>query len=461
MIFTIISTITFTILAYYILLTVWCLILMISAFPQVLKKFNQENYGNANERINENCFVPITVITPFYNEEKEILNLIYSVQNSDYKNIKHILVNDGSTNDGIELLKKELQLYEVPVAIKQTIKTEKILRCYKSKRFENITLIDKAHSPYNCGADSINAGINACNTPILATIDADTVIEPEALTRLLFTMLATPHCVLVSGSVYVINDNIVEDGKMRTTQFPRHFIGGMQAVEYLRAFLYGRAGLNRLGGALCYSGTFSLFETAMLREIHGFDRTCFSYDAEITTKIHHYMRKNKYPYTVSHSPNSFCWTDTPNTLKSYWKQRSAWQRGMLRQTSEYINMFFNPRFGIVGLITFPSYVLFEVFSPVVEFISFILFPISLFLGVFDFEIFLWFFLFAWGFVGLTSVAMLFLNQISFNKYNKRGDAFRILFLITIEMFGFRQLRALCCTVGTFKYVVNRLKGKPL
>ncbi len=434
---------------------------MFVAYPEVLNKFNQVHYGNANRLINENCMVPITIVTPVFNEEEGVMDMIYSVLNSDYKNVKLILVNDGSTDNTMEIFKRELLLYEIPNVIRQTIKTEFIRNCYKSQRFDNVMVIDKEHSPYNCAADALNAGLNACTTPIMVNLDADTILEPEALTRILFTILSKPHCVVVSGSVYVSNDNIIEKGKMVTTQFPSHYIGGVQGVEYLRSFLYGRAGLNVLGGALCYPGAYTLFETQVLREVNGYDAANFSYDAEITTKIHHYMRKNNYPYNLNHSPNSFCWTDTPTTLKSYWKQRNAWQRGMLRQTMLHSEMFLNPRYGIVGLLTFPAYVTYDVFGPVVEFTSLILLLIFLYFGAINLTFFLWFIILAWGYIALLSIAMLFLNQISFNKYNRKWDFFRVIALVTAEMFGFRQFRGLCCTVATFQYIFNRLRGKPL
>lgn len=461
MLITILSTLAFYIFIYYLILSMWYTTLLVASFPEVLRKFNEVRYGNANIFIDKNCLVPITVVTPVFNEEESIMEMVLSVLNSDYKNVNLILVNDGSTDTTMDVLKKELVLYEIPLVIKQTIKTQKITHYYQSKRFENITVIDKEHSPYNCAADSLNAGLNACKTPIMLTVDADTILEPEALTRMLFTILSTPHCVVVSGSVYVLNDNVLKNGALLTNQLPKHYLSAVQAVEYLRSFLYGRAGLNALGGALCYPGAFTLFETRMLREIDGFDTQNYSYDAEIITKIHHYMRKHKYPHNVNHSPNAFCWTDVPSTLKSYWRQRNYWQRGMLRSALRHITMLFNIKYGIVGLLTFPAYILFEIFGPVVEFTSLILFLISLYLGAIDLYSFTWYIILSWGFLIFVSVAMVFLNLISFNKYKRKGDVFRVIGLVTVELFGFRQYRALCCTVAMFHYALNRLRGKPL
>lgn len=446
---------------YYLSLTLWYTLLLVAAYPEVLEKFKQSRYSNAKQLINENSLVPITIVTPVYNEEKDLLNMVYSVLNSEYKNVQLILINDGSTDNTMELLKQEFLLYEIPNTIHQIIKTEPIRHCYKSERFANILVLDKGHSPWNTSADSYNAGLNACQTPLMLTVDADTILEPESLTQILFTMLATPNCVVVGGTVYVLNENRVENGKMITSQLPKQYFPGLQAVEYARSFLYARAGLNSLGGSLCYPGAYTLFETEVLRAVGGYDTPNFGGDAEITTKIHRYMRENNLPHALKHSSNSFCWTDVPDNYKSYWKQRTAWQRGMCRQTMLHKTMLLNPKYGIVGLLTFPAYVIYDLLGSVIEFISLITFLICLFLGLFEFNIFLWFIALAWGFTTFISIAVLFLNQISFNKYKRKGDFLRIIAYSTAEMFGLHQYRALCCTAGTIQYAINRLRGKPL
>ncbi|MFJ1267065.1 glycosyltransferase [Legionella lytica] len=452
---------TIVILIYFALLNIWCFMLLISCAPDIINKFKEATYGRIDQFIDHLELMPMTVVTPAFNEENRILNMLYSGLNSDYKNVNFIVVNDGSTDGTLELLKKEFLLYEVPITSKQVIETSKIKHYYQSRRFKNLLVIDKEHSPWGCGADSINAALNACQTPIMMTLDADTVVEPEAFTRLLYTFLSHRHCVAVSGTVYCINDNKVAHGKMLTRQLPKSFISSSQALEHMRSFLYSRSGLNSFGGALCFPGAFTFFETELLHEMNGFDTKNFSYDAEITIKIHHYMRKHNYPYTVKHSSDAFCWTEMPKTWKAFWKQRDKWQRGMLRSAAVHMGMFCNPKYGIVGLLTFPFYILFDIFGPVLEFLTLVLFIISLFLTQVDFVALAWLLLLAWGFITYATVTVLFLNVISFNKYRKKSDPFKAMWLCFTEMLGFRQFRALGCTVSSIRYFINRLSGKPL
>ena len=248
---------------------------------------------------------------------------------------------------------------------------------------------------------------------------------------------------------------------MLTHQLPKQFISAVQALEHLRSFLYSRSGLNTFGGALCFPGAFTLFETELLHEMNGYDTPNFGYDAEITIKIHHYMRQHNYPYMVKHSSDAFCWTEMPRTLKSYWKQRDKWQRGMLRSATRHAAMFLNPKYGIVGLLTFPLYILFEIFGPLVELISMISFIIVLFMGKANLPALFWLLFLAWGFITYTTLVVLFLNIISFSKYKKKNDTFKAIWLSFTEMLGFRQFRAICCSVGSIRYLVNRILGKPL
>ncbi|WP_058534625.1 glycosyltransferase family 2 protein [Legionella saoudiensis] len=461
MILNILVILTIAILIYFAFLNIWCFLLLLSCAPDIIKKFQEATYGGIEQFIDHLELMPMTIVTPAFNEENRILNMLYSALNSDYKNVNFIIVNDGSTDRTLELLKKELVLYEVPVTSKQLIETSKIKHYYQSERFKNVTVIDKEHSPWSCGADSINAGLNACQTPIMMTLDADTVVEPEALTRLIYTFLSHRHCVAVSGTVYSLNDNQVANGKMLTRQLPKSFISASQALEHMRSFLYSRSGLNTFGGALCFPGAFTFFETELLHEVKGFDTKNFSYDAEITIKIHHYMRKHNYPYMVKHSSDAFCWTEMPRTWKAFWKQRDKWQRGMLRSAEVHMGMFCNPKYGIVGLLTFPLYILFDIFGPVIEFLTLILFIISLFFAQINFIALAWLILLAWGFITYATVTVLFLNVISFNKYRNKSDSFRAMWLCFTEMLGFRQFRALGCTVSSIRYFINRILGKPI
>lgn len=447
-------------LIYFAALASWYTLLMLAAVPDIISNYHEEKYGNLDQLMNK-CSVPLSIIIPAFNEEKRILNSLYSILQSTYKNIRIIVVNDGSTDETLNILISELSLIEVPPVINQILPTSAIRHYYQSQRYENVMVIDKEHGPAGNGADCHNAGLNATTTPIIMTVDADTVLEPEAIMHILYGFLSHRHCISNGGSVYILNGNHVQNGQLVTKEMPNAFIPALQCIEYLRSFTYGRAGLNGFSGALCYPGAFTLFETKAIKEFGGFDANNYSYDAEITIRLHHKMRQLKYPTYVRFVSNARAWTTVPDTLKAYWGQRNRWQRGMLLSACKHLSMLFNPKYGIVGLVSFPAYVFFEIFAPVIEFISYIILGLVLLLHMAAWPVIGWYLLLAWGYITLLTIATFYLSLITFNTFHRLSDLIRVLRLVTLEMFGFRQFRAFCCFYSTVQFMVNRLLGKSL
>ena len=100
-------------------------------------------------------------------------------------------------------------------------------------------MIDKANGGK---ADALNAGINHANYPLFCAIDADTMLDAGALSRLVWEFQAAPETVAVGGIVRIVNGSTFEDGQLATVRTPRNLLANLQIVEYLRAFLGGRIG---------------------------------------------------------------------------------------------------------------------------------------------------------------------------------------------------------------------------
>lgn len=445
------------ILIYFFILGVWYGLTMLTSIPDVWSSYREITYGNLYKLLEKRSDIPLTVVMPVYNEQDKILNSVYGVLQSNYKNVHIIIALDGSTDNTLNILFNEFDLYEVPPVIKQVIETQPIRNVYKSKKVKNLTVIYKEHSPTNSGSDSINCGLNALTTPIFLTVDADTILEPNALTSMLFRFLSDKHTLLVAGCCYVLNENKVEHGRMLSRNVPRKLTPAFQALEYLRSFTYGRAGLKAFAGVLCSPGAFTMIETYIVKEAKGYNSKNFAYDTEITFTMHEITRAKKYPTKILFMPTAISWTEVPNTLKRFWKQRSLWHRGIFRAVYNYRRMFLNPRYGIVGMLTFPFYIAFDVVSPIIEFMSYFLFALTLYLNLFELKPFLWLILLAWAFIVILSIFSFYLDLITGRKY-KDFTLSRLIFLVTVEMFGFRQFRAAACTYGAVNHIYRRLKG---
>lgn len=431
--------------------------LLILAFPDIWRRFSDSKYGNMAKLINQAQLVPITIITPAHNEENRILNSVLSILNSDYKNVQIIISSDGSVDNTIPLLIEKFALYPVPVASKQQFPTARVRNSYVSDQYP-ITVLDKEQ--YG-GADAINAAINICKTPLFLTFDADTILEPEALTQMVLTYLSDQNYVSVGGSIYVLNENEVVNGKIINPKIPRSYVPAVQTPEYLRSFLFGRDGWNKLGGSLSYPGAFTLFETKAVRAVGGFDRNNTSYDYEIILRLQERGRRQKPIQKVCFAPTAFSWTEVPATWKKYWRQRNLWHRGIMRATMSYKRMFFNPRYGMIGFFTYPFYLFFETFGCLVETAAYIILLLSLFIIPYrEFLPFtILFVALAWLFLAFLTIAMACLDVVTFNKYRKLNDIWHFFYLCILEFIAFRQFGVICKTVAIFHYYLNRMRGK--
>lgn len=436
------------IFSYFELLTICYTILFIAALPDIITKYKEGLYSNIPSLMKLVELPPLTALVPMFNEGKRIINCVESILKSDYKNINIILLNDASTDNTIELLIQKYALKEVPIVIKQTLKTSKVLHVYKSTTYP-ITLIDKEHGH---SADSLNVGLNACQTPLYMTIDADTVVEHNAITEMVYAMLCRPHCIAVGGALYVLNDNKVVEGVLQERKIPKTLLPAAQSLEYLRSFLFGRSGWNLYGGALCYAGAFTLFEKQPVMDLGGYDPKNFSYDVDILLGLHRWMRSHGYPYRVHYTPNPSAWTEVPQTFKSYWKQRERWQLGTIRSFLRHKQLF-SPKYGITGLFAYPFNWLFEILGPVVEAFSYLFFIFAIYYGLVTFLPLMWAILLAWGYLCIISITIIILNNMTFEKYNKIYDTLKIFLLVVIELCGVRQFRAACALYSTTKYMV--------
>src|SRR2546426_2601441 len=209
---------------------------------------------------------PITILVPAHNESATIEASVTAILTLEYRNYEVVVVNDGSRDDTLEQLRHAFDLYEIPRIYPETISTKPLRALYRSRSRSRLLVLDKENGGK---ADSLNAAINASRFPLVIAVDADTLIEPDALLRLTRPFLLGRQIAAVGGTVRVANNCTVTDGRVTDARVPAKVIPGIQVVEYLRAFLFGRLGWNRLGGNLIISGAFGLFRKEYVMAIGG------------------------------------------------------------------------------------------------------------------------------------------------------------------------------------------------
>src|SRR5206468_6010091 len=245
----------------------------------------------------------------------------------------------------------------------------------------------------------------------------------------------------VGGTVRVANGCTVADGRVTDARVPRAFLPGIQVVEYLRAFLFGRLGWNRLGGSLVISGAFGLFRKDYLHAIGGYRVTSVVEDLDLVVRLHRYLRQRKIRYEIPFIPDPVAWTEVPESGRILSRQRERWHRGLVAAMWQYKGMLFNARYGRVGLVAMPFFTFGEMLAPLVEVLGYVITLGGLLLGAVNANFALLFMLVAWGYGMLLSLWAVVLEEVSFQRNRRLGDMGRLLIVATTENLGYRQRTA--------------------
>jgi cellulose synthase/poly-beta-1,6-N-acetylglucosamine synthase-like glycosyltransferase len=155
--------------------------------------------------------------------------------------------------------------------------------------------------------------------------------------------------------------------------------------------------------------------------------------------MHRHLRERGEDYRIEFVPDPVCWTEAPETARVLSRQRRRWQRGLAETLWKHKAMFGRPRYGALGLIGLPYFVMFELVGPVIQLTSFFLLPVAYALGMLDVAILVAFAVVAVLLGVLLSVAALALEEFSFRRHPHRLDVVRMLVYAVLENFGFRQL----------------------
>jgi len=425
----------FAILVYFLALNSFYALLLVLSIPEIWEQTRLAEDEDFQRLMQSDALPPITILVPAYNEQKTIEASVTAILALHYRNYEVVVVNDGSKDETLEALRHAFDLYEIPRTYPETIPTKPLRALYRSRARTKLVVIDKENGGK---ADSLNAAINASRFPLVIAVDADTLIEPDALLRLTRPFLLGRRIAAVGGTVRVANGCVVKHGQVLDARVPRRLLPGVQVVEYLRAFLFGRLGWNRLGGNLIISGAFGLFRKDHLLAVGGYDATSIVEDLDLVVRLHRYLRSHKVRYEIPFIPDPVAWTEVPESLQVLARQRGRWQRGLVAAMWQYRGMLFNPRYGRVGLIAVPFYTFGEMLAPLVEVFGYGITIAGLALGVVNVSFALLFILVAWGYGMLLSLWAVVLEEVSFHRYRRFGDLVRLVLFATLENFGYHQ-----------------------
>ena len=423
------------ILIYFLALNSFYALLLVLAIPEIWEQTRLAEDDDFQRLMQSDALPPVTLLVPAYNESATIEHSVTAMLTLEYRSFEIVVVNDGSKDDTIDRLRTAFDLYEVPQTYPDRIATQPLRAVYRSRTRTRLVVLDKENGGK---ADALNAAINASRWPLVIAVDADTLIEPDALLRLTRPFLMGRSVAAVGGTIRVANNCIVKDGRVIDARVPRRFLPGIQVVEYLRAFLFGRLGWNRLGGNILISGAFGLFRKDHLLAIGGYQATSVVEDLDLVIRLHRYLRQQKIRYEMPFIPDPVAWTEVPETGKILGAQRERWHRGLIAAMWTHRRMILNPRYGAVGLLAMPFFVFGEMLAPVVEVLGYVLTVLGVAAGVMNMSFALLFLLVAWGYGMLLSIWAVVLEEVSFHRYGRVSDIARLIAYAVLETFGYRQ-----------------------
>lgn len=377
----------------------------------------------------------VSIIAPAYNEGKSIVENVRSLLSIFYTNLEVIIINDGSKDDTLAKLIDAYDLEKVEFFVNLQIPAKEIRGIYKSKNVINhkLIVVDKVNGGK---ADALNVGINVSANNYLVCIDVDCILEQDALLKMVKPFLEqTDKRVIASGGVVrVANSCVIEDGRLIKVRLADDYLPRIQILEYIRAFILGRMAWSRLNGLMLISGAFGAFDKEIAIKAGGYNHNTVGEDMELVVRMRRYMEEKKEDYIVTYIPDPLCWTEVPSTFQILGRQRNRWIRGTYETLMFHKVMFFNPKYRVLGMLSYPYWFFFELCAPIIEFTGFIFFVIFAWNGFLDWSFFFSFFLFIICFGYLYSAFAILMEVLSFNQYKRRIDIFRLLLTGMTEPF---------------------------
>jgi cellulose synthase/poly-beta-1,6-N-acetylglucosamine synthase-like glycosyltransferase len=395
----------------------------------------------------------ISVIAPGYNEEATIRETVRSLLHLNYPQFEVVVVNDGSTDGTLDVLRQEFELVPAPMTHRQPIRTETVRGVYRSRVHTELVVIDKENGGGK--ADAINAGVNAARYPLVCVIDADSLLEEHALTSAALPFIEDRDTLAAGGIIRIINGCTVEAGRVTRVGIPRNWLAIFQVTEYLRAFLVGRVAQSAMNALLIVSGAFGVFQREAVVAVGGFRHDTIGEDMEIVARLHRWAADQKRRCRIVFQPDPVCWTEVPESLTVLRNQRNRWQRGTLQVLSYHRQVVGKRRYGAIGLFALPYYFVFEALGPLIELSGYVVTALALAFGLLGWTFAELFFVAAVLYGTLISLSAVVLEELTFRRYPRARDLLVLAGFAVLENFGYRQLTTWWRVCGTMDFLRNK------
>ncbi|MGR6001755.1 poly-beta-1,6-N-acetyl-D-glucosamine synthase [Bacillus cereus] len=240
----------------------------------------------------------VSILVPCFNEGTTIQETIEYLTKQNYDNYEIIVINDGSTD------------YTVSV-VKKLMKTIPYLRCVNVKK--------------NLGkANALYMGLLASKGEYLVCVDADALLDPNALRYMI------PHFLTQNNG-----DNIGAVTGNPRVRNRSNLLSKIQISEYSSIVGMIKRTQSIYGRIMTVSGVVVTFRKKALLDCGLWDRDMITEDIAVTWKLH------KKFWGIEYEPRAICWMLVPETLHGLWKQRVRWAQGGLEVALKHTDIFLN------------------------------------------------------------------------------------------------------------------------
>jgi poly-beta-1,6-N-acetyl-D-glucosamine synthase len=397
--------------------------------------FKKNSFVNYNTLVLSPLSPHISILAPAFNEGKTIVDNVRTLLSLYYNHFEVIIINDGSTDDSLQKVIDAYNLVKVNYFFDYLMPCERIKAVYRSENpsYSRLTVIDKVNGGKS---DSLNAGINVSRSSIIVTIDTDSIIENDSLLKLVKPFLEEKNKKIIGtgGVIRIVNSCEVVRGHIKKINLPKSFLPRLQVLEYTRSFLLGRMAWSQLDGLMLISGAMGMFDKETVVKAGGYSTKTVGEDMELVLRMRRYMNEHKHNYVVTYIPDPLCWTEAPSDLKTLARQRSRWTRGLIQSLYTHRRMFLNPKYKTLGMMSFPYWVMFEWFAPLLALAGFIYTGYLIYNNMINWPFYLLLFVFVYTVALMLSTWSILFEEITFHKYRQKRDVLKLFFTAMIEPF---------------------------
>jgi cellulose synthase/poly-beta-1,6-N-acetylglucosamine synthase-like glycosyltransferase len=379
----------------------------------------------------------VSILVPAHDEAAGILDTLSAALGQRYPALEVVLVDDGSTDGTFDLVADRYGLREItPRPTADLAVDGEILSVHRATTGDPLLVIRK--TSVGRRSDALNAALNHARHPLVCMVDADSLLETEALLQVSRPFVEDPDNVVAAGGVIrAANGALTDRGTVLEPRLSRRWVVRVQVLEYLRSFLLGRTGWADAGALLIISGAFGLFRRDIVLEVGGMDPRSLAEDAELVVTLQEHLRRQRRPHRVVFVPHTVCWTEVPETWGVLGRQRTRWSHGLGQLLWKHRSMIGNPRYGPIGLLALPFFLLFELLGPVVELVGLAAVAASLALGLVPLSTVAAMLVLAIALGVLLSATAIAVEELTYHRYGRGRDLLSLMGTAVVEHLWFR------------------------